>query len=62
MDEIDKLILNLQGLKQKDVAKSAGISVATLSNLLNRKSDPKITTIQKINDSIVQLKSSQNIE
>jgi len=59
MDEIDKLHLRLQGIKQKDVAARSGVSVATLSNLLNRKTDPKMTTIARVNEALDLLGAKQ---
>ena len=48
MDEIDKLSIRLQGYKQKDVAARAGVGANTLSQILNRKIDPRYDTIKRI--------------
>jgi len=55
MDEIDKLHIRMQGLQRKIVAAEASLSATSLGSILNRNSDPRLKTVNRINEALDRL-------
>ena len=60
MNDLDKLCLEARGHSGKDIAMVSGVSPATVSYVLRKKTNPKMATIEKMRAAIKQLEEQKN--